>query len=157
GALARSSAPREMGRGADRRPLRDPDGAGDGRPRARRLRAGARRGRKAPRSAWCIRGMGALGARIRRRRRRRARRALRRVAAGRPRVRTLTAIAMQTYDAWLIDLDGTLYFQLPVRAAMAAELLLAGWGAVRVLREFRRHHEHLRKNPPDTLDPYRAQ
>jgi putative hydrolase of the HAD superfamily len=64
---------------------------------------------------------------------------------------------MQTYDAWLVDLDGTLYFQLPVRAAMAAELVLAGWGAVRVLREFRRHHELVRSNPPDTLDPYRAQ
>jgi len=64
---------------------------------------------------------------------------------------------MQTYDAWLIDLDGTLYFQLPVRAAMAAELVVAGWGAVRTLREFRRHHELLRRNPPDTLDPYRTQ
>jgi len=64
---------------------------------------------------------------------------------------------MQTYDAWLVDLDGTLYFQLPVRAAMAAELVFAGWGAVRVLREFRKHHELVRHNPPDTLDPYRAQ
>jgi HAD superfamily hydrolase (TIGR01549 family) len=64
---------------------------------------------------------------------------------------------MQTYDAWLIDLDGTLYFQLPVRAAMAAELVVAGWRSMRVLRQFRKQHELVRKNPPDTLDPYRAQ
>ena len=64
---------------------------------------------------------------------------------------------MAAYDAWLIDLDGTLYFQLPVRAAMAAELVLSGWGAVRTLRQFRKQHELVRKNPPDVLDPYRAQ
>ena len=64
---------------------------------------------------------------------------------------------MRTHDAWLVDLDGTLYFQLPVRAAMAAELLVAGWGAVKTLRQFRKQHEHVRKNPPDVLDPYRTQ
>lgn len=64
---------------------------------------------------------------------------------------------MRTYDAWLVDLDGTLYFQLPVRAAMAAELLIAGWGAIKTLRQFRKQHEHVRRRPPDVLDPYRAQ
>ena len=30
------------------------------------------------------------------------------------------------FAAWLVDLDGTLYFQNPVRAMMAMELALAG-------------------------------
>ncbi len=48
------------------------------------------------------------------------------------------------YSAWLVDLDGTLYRQKPVQLAMAAELLLFGWGAIKTLRTFRRSHEHLR-------------
>jgi HAD superfamily hydrolase (TIGR01509 family) len=48
------------------------------------------------------------------------------------------------YAAWLIDLDGTLYRPLPVKLAMAAELLLFGWGAISTLRTFRHAHEELR-------------
>ena len=48
-------------------------------------------------------------------------------------------------DAWLVDLDGTLYNPHPVRALMAAELLLSGVRHVALLREFRQQHEHLRR------------
>jgi putative hydrolase of the HAD superfamily len=48
------------------------------------------------------------------------------------------------HDAWLVDLDGTLYAQAPVRLAMAAELSLLGWSAVRVLKRFRHEQEALR-------------
>jgi FMN phosphatase YigB (HAD superfamily) len=51
------------------------------------------------------------------------------------------------YAAWLVDLDGTLYRSKPVQLAMAAELLLFGWGAIRTLRTFRRAHETLRSEP----------
>jgi HAD superfamily hydrolase (TIGR01549 family) len=64
---------------------------------------------------------------------------------------------MRTHDAWLVDLDGTLYFQLPVRVAMAAELLTFGRDAVGTLRHFRKQHERLRDDPPDAMDPYRTQ
>jgi len=53
-------------------------------------------------------------------------------------------VASETYDAWLVDLDGTLYTQRWVRLAMAAELALFGWGAVATLRRFRHEHEALR-------------
>jgi HAD superfamily hydrolase (TIGR01549 family) len=48
------------------------------------------------------------------------------------------------HDAWLVDLDGTLYAQAPVRLAMAGELSLFGWNAFRVLRRFRHEQEALR-------------
>lgn len=48
------------------------------------------------------------------------------------------------YDAWLIDLDGTLYKQRYVRLAMALELGLFGWSAVAILKRFRHEHETLR-------------
>jgi FMN phosphatase YigB (HAD superfamily) len=51
---------------------------------------------------------------------------------------------MRTHDAWLIDLDGTLYAPQPVKWAMAGELLLLGIGAVTILRQFRYQHERLR-------------
>lgn len=51
----------------------------------------------------------------------------------------------QDHDAWLVDLDGTLYSQLPVRLAMGAEVALFGWGVMRVLGRFRREQEELRK------------
>jgi len=51
---------------------------------------------------------------------------------------------MRTHDAWLIDLDGTLYLPKPVKWAMAGELLLLGFRAVPVLRQFRSQHEQLR-------------
>jgi HAD superfamily hydrolase (TIGR01549 family) len=48
------------------------------------------------------------------------------------------------YDAWLVDLDGTLYRQTPVRLAMAAELLVLGPHRIRAIRRFRREQELLR-------------
>lgn len=60
------------------------------------------------------------------------------------------------YDAWLVDLDGTLYAPAPVRLAMAAELGLLGWGALPVLRRFRREHEALRALGLEG-DPFRLQ
>jgi putative hydrolase of the HAD superfamily len=48
-------------------------------------------------------------------------------------------------DAWLVDLDGTLYKQRWVRLAMAAELLLLGWSALPVLRRFRHEQEAQRE------------
>ena len=51
---------------------------------------------------------------------------------------------MRTHDAWLVDLDGTLYWPRPLKAAIAAELVLMGLPALRVLRCFRQQHELLR-------------
>lgn len=51
-------------------------------------------------------------------------------------------------DAWLIDLDGTLYRARPLKAVLAFELVLKGWRAVPIIREFRRQHERLRAMPP---------
>jgi HAD superfamily hydrolase (TIGR01549 family) len=53
-------------------------------------------------------------------------------------------MATHTYDAWLVDLDGTLYRPLGLKLLMAAELLTEP-GAVRVIRAFRREHERMRK------------
>ena len=53
-------------------------------------------------------------------------------------------MAMHTYDAWIVDLDGTLYRPLGLKLLMAAELLTEP-GAVRVIRAFRREHERLRE------------
>ena len=49
------------------------------------------------------------------------------------------------YDAWLVDLDGTLYTARWVKLAMAVELALFGWSAVSTLRQFRHQHEALRE------------
>ena len=49
-----------------------------------------------------------------------------------------------SHAAWLVDLDGTLYRHTPVKLAMALELLLFGWGAIKTLRSFRHAHEELR-------------
>jgi HAD superfamily hydrolase (TIGR01549 family) len=48
------------------------------------------------------------------------------------------------YGAWLVDLDGTLYRQLPVRLAMAAELLLLGPHRIRAIKRFRLEQELIR-------------
>lgn len=62
------------------------------------------------------------------------------------------------HAAWLVDLDGTLYRAAPLKALMAAELITSGWGAVSVLRAFRRQHEHLRHHPQDCAgDPFVTQ
>jgi HAD superfamily hydrolase (TIGR01549 family) len=62
------------------------------------------------------------------------------------------------YAAWLVDLDGTLYRQPLVRAAMAAELALFGWREIRTLRAFRQEQERLRHSDATVdLDPYLQQ
>jgi HAD superfamily hydrolase (TIGR01509 family) len=63
----------------------------------------------------------------------------------------LPADAHTRYAAWLVDLDGTLYHATPVKFAMAAELLLCGWGSIKTLRTFRHSHEALRHLPSDAL------
>ena len=63
-----------------------------------------------------------------------------------------------THDAWLVDLDGTLYASRPVKLAMAAELALMGWGAVSVLRRFRHEHEVMRETLRDPVsNPFQVQ
>jgi phosphoglycolate phosphatase/putative hydrolase of the HAD superfamily len=67
--------------------------------------------------------------------------------------------AHEHYKAWLIDLDGTLYRSAPVKLAMAAELSLAGWDAVRTLKVFRQAHERLRdeEDAELVLSPFERQ
>lgn len=48
------------------------------------------------------------------------------------------------YDAWLVDLDGTLYWQAPVRWLMAGELVLTGPHRLRAIACFRREQERMR-------------
>jgi putative hydrolase of the HAD superfamily len=50
----------------------------------------------------------------------------------------------KTHNAWLIDLDGTLYRSFPVKLAMAAELCLAGPTAWKTISTFRKQHELIR-------------
>jgi HAD superfamily hydrolase (TIGR01549 family) len=61
------------------------------------------------------------------------------------------------HDAWLVDLDGTLYRALPVKAVMAVELAVGGLRVLPTLRRFRKLHETLRHEPPTSGDPYVAQ
>jgi FMN phosphatase YigB (HAD superfamily) len=62
------------------------------------------------------------------------------------------------YEAWLVDLDGTLYRQDIVRAVMAIELMLSGWRDIRTLKAFRQEHERLRaEGNVESSDPYRQQ
>ena len=66
-------------------------------------------------------------------------------------------MADSQYDAWLVDLDGTLYSALWVKLAMAAELALFGWSATKILRQFRHEHEAVREeeqNAGQALAPY---
>jgi FMN phosphatase YigB (HAD superfamily) len=63
----------------------------------------------------------------------------------------------QNFAAWLIDLDGTLYWQLPVRLAMACELALFGSGDLRLVARFRREQEALRRGGPTPGCPYQTQ
>jgi HAD superfamily hydrolase (TIGR01549 family) len=62
------------------------------------------------------------------------------------------------YQAWLVDLDGTLYRQIWVRLAMAGELALRGRSEVPLLRAFRQSQERLRQVGCDgTDDPFQCQ
>jgi HAD superfamily hydrolase (TIGR01509 family) len=67
--------------------------------------------------------------------------------------------ASTRYAAWLVDLDGTLYRQTPVKFAMAAELMLFGWGSIQTLRTFRHAHEALRHDSSSALalSPFQRQ
>ena len=51
------------------------------------------------------------------------------------------------YAAWLVDLDGTLYWAPGVKLAMALELAILGLGVARRLSRFRHEHEALRRDP----------
>jgi HAD superfamily hydrolase (TIGR01549 family) len=53
-------------------------------------------------------------------------------------------MAMNTYEAWLVDLDGTLYRPLGLKLLMAAALLTEP-AAIRVIRAFRGEHERMRE------------
>jgi putative hydrolase of the HAD superfamily len=67
-------------------------------------------------------------------------------------------MAEVSVDAWLVDLDGTLYTARWVKLAMAAELAILGWTSVGTLRRFRHEHERLRELPgPDTESPFATQ
>jgi FMN phosphatase YigB (HAD superfamily) len=48
-------------------------------------------------------------------------------------------------DAWLVDLDGTLYRPRPLKLVMALQLALRGRRAIPVIREFRHQHERVRE------------
>lgn len=60
------------------------------------------------------------------------------------------------HDAWLVDLDGTLYRAGPLKLAMAAELALFGVTSAALLRRFRHEHERLRELELEG-DPFRLQ
>lgn len=50
-----------------------------------------------------------------------------------------------SYDAWLVDLDGTLYRPKPMKLRMGVQLLLGGLRDLGCIRAFREEHEHLRE------------
>lgn len=62
-----------------------------------------------------------------------------------------------TYQAWLVDLDGTLYHQTALQLAMTLELALGGWSAIRCIQVFREEHERMRQETEPLADPYRMQ
>ena len=64
---------------------------------------------------------------------------------------------MSEFEAWLVDLDGTLYNAKPVKVAMAVELAFFGWSAVKTLRRFRAEHEVLRGIDGFRGDAYASQ
>ncbi len=51
---------------------------------------------------------------------------------------------MRKHDAWLVDLDGTLYQSKPLKLVMAAQLAVAGPRVLRIISRFRKEHEALR-------------
>src|SRR5262245_12009682 len=62
------------------------------------------------------------------------------------------------FAAWLIDLDGTLYSQPPVRCVMAVQVALFGRSAIPIIRQFRREHERLHEETvPANSDPFEIQ
>jgi HAD superfamily hydrolase (TIGR01549 family) len=65
-------------------------------------------------------------------------------------------MALGDADAWLLDLDGTLYTARWVKLGMALELLLGGLTVAPVLRRFRHVHEQIRDLDAGG-DPFRLQ
>src|SRR5512133_1088303 len=51
---------------------------------------------------------------------------------------------MREHDAWLVDLDGTLYQALPLKLIMATQLAVAGPRAMQIISRFRKEHEAIR-------------
>ncbi|HEY5958790.1 MAG TPA: HAD-IA family hydrolase [Polyangiaceae bacterium] len=51
---------------------------------------------------------------------------------------------MRKHDAWLVDLDGTLYQPKPLKLVMAAHMAVSGPRAIRIIRQFRKEHEAIR-------------
>jgi HAD superfamily hydrolase (TIGR01509 family) len=51
---------------------------------------------------------------------------------------------MRKHDAWLVDLDGTLYQAKPLKLVMAVQLAVAGPRVIRIISRFRREHEAVR-------------
>jgi HAD superfamily hydrolase (TIGR01549 family) len=65
---------------------------------------------------------------------------------------------MRNHDAWLVDLDGTLYQAKPLKLVMAAQMALAGPKSLRIIRRFRIEHEELRASGKEcSPSPYSAQ
>lgn len=61
-------------------------------------------------------------------------------------------------EAWLVDLDGTLYRPLLVKLAMGASLLLGGRKALPAIKAFRAAHEKVRaQDLPAGSSPYQVQ
>ncbi|MEZ4232343.1 MAG: HAD family hydrolase [Polyangiaceae bacterium] len=56
------------------------------------------------------------------------------------------------YDAWLVDLDGTLYRPKPLKLMMGLSLLLFGFRHVKLLRRFRHEHEALREHLTEPVE-----
>lgn len=64
----------------------------------------------------------------------------------------------RVHDAWLVDLDGTLYAARPVKLAMLAEVALSGLAVAGLLRRFRSEHERLRQTQTrPAASPYQLQ
>lgn len=65
---------------------------------------------------------------------------------------------MRKHDAWLVDLDGTLYQPQPLKLAMALQLAVAGPRVVRTISRFRKEHEAVRQAMQEcTPSPFEEQ
>ncbi|HET9960158.1 MAG TPA: HAD family hydrolase [Polyangiaceae bacterium] len=71
----------------------------------------------------------------------------------------MNALKDEDYEAWLVDLDGTLYWAPGVKLAMGLELALFGLSKIKRLRRFRHEHEALRAAGPAAAlgDPFQLQ
>lgn len=66
-------------------------------------------------------------------------------------------MSAESFAAWLVDLDGTLYRAAPLRAAMAVELALFGVPAISTLKRFRQEHEFDAADSALHASPFAAQ